>query len=168
MTLKEFLNGIGMTQTTFWGIIVFLSSLFIEWRPEIKWHPWSSLIKWIGSKFNSKIDAKMDEVRKEIKELDKKIGDVQNELSKHIEESESKSLQDTRRDILSFCNSCMNGRKHTKEQFKFVIKQCDEYEKYIETNNLKNGEITDAINEIRRLHQKCIRENSFLKEGEEE
>ncbi len=60
----------------------------------------------------------------------------------------------------------MNKRRHTKEQFDFVIKECDTYEKYIKKNEIKNGVIEAAINEIRRIYQKCIHENSFLKEGE--
>ena len=96
------------------------------------------------------------------------VGKVQDDLTNHIKESETKSLQDTRRDILDFANSCMNKRKHTQEQFRFVLQQCDEYELYIEKNHLKNGEIKNAIEEIRRLHKKCMQENSFLKEGEED
>ena len=85
-------------------------------------------------------------------------------LDDHIAESEQKELMDMRRDILDFCNACMNHRKHTKEQFRFVIKECDAYEKYIEDKHVKNGEITAAVKEIRRLFEKCIQENSFLEE----
>ena len=167
MTYQEFLQTIGWKGTTFWGVLVFAVSLIIEFSKWFKWHPWTAIINWIGEKFNNKIDTKMDAVRGEIKALDKKIGLVQDELSKHINESETKSLQDTRRDILEFCNACMNGRKHTKEQFDFVIKQCDEYEKYIKKNDIKNGVIEASIKEIRRLYEICIQKNSFLKEGEE-
>lgn len=166
MSFFDFIHSLGISDFGFWGIVAFLVSVFIDWRPEIKWHPWRSLIKFLGTQFNSAIDAKLDAVRGEIKTLDEKVDKVQTQLSDHITESEIKSLQDTRRDILEFCNSCMNERKHTREQFRFVLKQCDQYEEYIEKNNLKNGEITDAINEIRRLHTKCIQENSFLKEGD--
>lgn len=167
MSYQDFLTAIGMKSFTFWGILVFLMSLGIEFTPKIKWNPWTAIFKWIGSRFNSAIDAKMDSVRGELKALDKKVGHLQDELEKHITESKAKELQDTRRDILEFCNSCMNKRRHTREQFRFVLKQCDEYKAYIEKNHLQNGEITDAINEIRRLHAKCIQENDFLKEGEE-
>ena len=166
MTFQEFLNRIGLSATSFWGIAVFLMSIGIELVPKVKWSPWSALIKWIGSRFNSQIDAKMDIVRKEVKDLDKKIDNVQGELSKHIADSEIKSLQDTRRDILEFSNACMNDRKHTKEQYDFMIHQCDEYEKYIQKTETKNGVIEAAIKEIRRLYDKCIQEHSFLKEGE--
>lgn len=135
-------------------------SIGIEIVPKIKWKPWSTLLEWIGSKINAKTISKVEE-------LSSKVELLQNELKKHITDSEDKSLQDIRRDILNFCNSCMNGRQHTKEEFDFVLKQCDEYEIYIEKNKVKNGVISAAIREIRRLNDKCIQENSFLKEGEE-
>lgn len=174
MEFWEMLESIGISQKAFWTALIFLSSLFIEWRPEIKWNPWTALFKWIGSRFNKQIDNNLKEVRGEIQALDKKVGElqaevgkVQSDLTNHIKESEIKSLQDTRRDILEFANSCMNGRKHTMEQFDFVIKQCDEYEMYIKKTDTKNGVIEAAIKEIRRLYEKCRHENSFLKEGEE-
>ena len=168
MTFNEFLSAIGMKSYTFWGIIAFLMSLGIEFVPKIKWNPWTAIIKWIGSKFNSKLDAKIDIVREEIKTLDNKVNAVSSELNKHIEESQSKNLSDTRRDILDFCNSCMNKRRHTKEEFDFVVTQCDDYEIYIKKNEIKNGVIEAAIKEIRRLYEKCIQENDFLKEEAEQ
>ena len=161
MTFKEFITSIGFgSGFSFWGVVAFLMSIGIEVIPKIKWKPWSTLLEWIGSKINARTIAKVDE-------LSIKVEAVQNELKKHITDSEDKSLQDIRRDILDFCNSCMNGRRHTKEEFDFVLKQCDEYEIYIEKNKVKNGVISAAIREIRRLNDKCIQENSFLKEGEE-
>lgn len=162
MTFHEFIASIGFKSgISFWGILAFLMSIGIEIVPKIKWKPWSSLITWIGSKLNAEVYVKVDA-------LNKKVDAVQIELKKHIVDSEAQSLQETRRDILEFCNSCMNGRRHTKEQFDFVIRQCDGYEKYIETNDIKNGVVSAAIKEIRRLNDKCIQENSFLKEGEGE
>lgn len=177
MSFQEFIATIGFkSEISFWAVLAFLMSIGIEIVPKIKWNPWSSLIKWIGSQFNSKIDANIDSkiklVQSDIQAVDKKVEYLQHEVTKvqddltnHIKESEMKSLQDTRRDILDFGNACMNGRKHTKEQFDFVIKQCDEYEKYIKKTDTKNGVIEAAIHEIRRLYEKCIHENSFLKEG---
>ena len=166
MTFQEFLLKIGLSATSFWGIIVFLMSIGIEIIPKVKWSPWSALFKYIGSRFNDRIDKKIGELDKKVGEINTKVENVNKELKAHIKESEAKSLQDTRRDILEFCNSCMNKHKHTKEQFDFVIKQCDKYENYVENNHVKNGEVTAAIAEIKRLYTKCIQENGFLKEGE--
>lgn len=160
MTFQQFISSIGFSNGfSFWAVVAFLMSIGIEIIPKVKWSPWSSLLNWIGAKMNAKIISKVDE-------LDKKVDSLQKELDRHVSDSEVKSLQDTRRDILDFCNSCMNKRRHTKEEFDFVLTECDAYEKYIEDNKIKNGVISAAIHEIRRLNQKCIEENSFLKEGE--
>jgi hypothetical protein len=151
--------GANSDQLTFWGVLILILSIGVEFTP-IKINPWSSLLGWIGSKLNSKLNAKLAEI-------DNKVDKLSDDLDRHIAESNSKELKDTRRDILEFCNSCMNGRKHTKEQFEFVIKQCDEYEKYIEENGIKNGVVDAATKEIRRLNLKCIQENSYLREGED-
>ena len=162
MTFKEFISSIGFSSgISFWGVVAFLMSIGIEIIPKVKWKPWSSLLAWLGSKLNAHTEAKVDSLNQKVEALNK-------ELTKHIAESEINSLQDTRRDILNFCNSCMNKHKHTKEEYDFVIAQCDAYEKYIEHNDVNNGVITAAINEIKRLYEKCIQENSFLKVGEGE
>ena len=160
MTVAKLVELIGdkSGDLSFWAGLLFIVSLFVEFTP-IKFNPWSIILGWIGSKFNSRINDKL-------KEIDGKVTKLSTELDKHIEESAAKEVKDTRRDILEFCNSCMNGRKHTKEQFEFVIKQCDDYETYIRTNKIKNGVVDAAITEIRRLNLKCIQENSYLKEGE--
>ncbi len=165
MTFQEFLIKVGLTTTSFWGIVVFLMSIGIEVIPKVKWSPWSALFKYIGSRFNDQIDKKIAALDKKVSDVNAKVDQVNRELKSHIEESEEQSLQDTRRDILDFCNACMNKRKHTKEQFDFVIKECDEYEEYIQKHEIKNGVIEAAIAEIRRIYSICIHENSFLKEG---
>ena len=161
MTVAKLVELIGekSTEPSFWGIVVLLLSIGVEFTP-IKFNPWSTILGWLGSRLNSRLNAKLTEI-------DNKVDKLNNDLDKHIAESFAKEIRDTRRDILDFCNACMNGRKHTKEQFEFVIKQCDEYEAYIEKNHVRNGVVDAAINEIRRLNQKCIQENSYLKEGED-
>ena len=179
MSFSEFISYLGFhSEWGFWGVIIFAMSIGIEIIPKIKWNPWSSLFEWVGSKFNSKInsniDAKMkdfsnqiDMIEIKVDRIEHNVTNVSNNLTAHIKESENKSLQDIRRDILDFCNACMNKHRHTKEQFDFVIKQCDDYEEYIRVNKVKNGVIEAAIREIRRLYDKCIQDNDFLKEGEE-
>lgn len=127
-------------------LIIFMSLIQVS---KININPWDWLLGGIGKKLNASIDQKVTE--------------IETKLDAHIKADEADKLENKRRDILEFANSCMNGRKHTQEQFKFVIKKCDEYETYIEKNDIKNGEISSAIAEIRRLYTKCIQNNSFLK-----
>lgn len=130
-------------------LVVVLSILQVS---KIPVNPWSAILKWLGNHLNA--------------DIRKQVTSIESKLDAHIAESVEKELVDTRRDILGFCNACMNKRKHTREQFVFVLKECDTYEEYIEKNNVHNGEITAAIAEIKRLYSKCLRENSFLQEGE--
>lgn len=134
------------------GAIILIILMSLLQVSKININPWSWICKKIGNLLNA-------DILKEVREIDKK-------LDAHIKESEEQYLIATRRDILEFCNSCMNKRRHTYEQFRFIIKKCDEYEKYIEDNHIKNGEISSAIQEIHRIYNKCIQENDFLKEGE--
>ena len=161
MTVEKLIELIGAKsgEFSFWGVILLILSIGVEFTP-IKWNPWSAILGWIGSKLNSRLNAKLNEI-------DQKVDKLSTDLNDHITESAAKEIKDTRRDILEFCNSCMTGRKHTKEQFEFVIKQCDDYEAYITQNKIKNGVVDAAITEIRRLNLKCIQENSYLKEGED-
>ena len=167
MTFQEFLVKIGLSEFSFWGIMLFLTTLGIELTPRIKWNPWTALFKWIGERFNTHIDAKLNGIRGELNVLDQKVANVQDQLGKHISESEQNALRAMRRDILEFCNACMNGRKHTREQYEFMIKQCDTYEEFIRKNYIKNGVIEAAITEIRRLYQERLHKNDFLREGED-
>lgn len=159
MSLKDILSLAALKDTLSWGGIAFLVIASLLQFSKININPWDKIFGWIGDRLNSKLLERL-------KGLETEMTKIKDSLNSHIRESEVKDLQDTRRDILEFANACMNGRRHTKEQFDFIIKECDDYESYIEKNDIKNGVVTSAIREIRRLNDKCIQENSFLKERE--
>lgn len=144
---------VGLKEEAGIGLLILIVLMSIVQVSKININPWDWFFGVIGKKLNKSISDKVDEIEKK--------------LDKHIEEDAKEKLENQRRDILEFANACMNGRRHTQEQFKFIIKKCDEYENYIEENHIKNGEITLAIEEIRRLYTKCRQKNSFLKPGEE-
>lgn len=131
------------------GILVILMTL-IQIAP-IKFNPWDKILTWIGNHMNADIVKRVDV--------------IEAKLDEHIKESSDEMIRKVRADILSFGNSCMNGYLHTKEEFEFVISECDQYEKYIEKTKSKNGVATATIAEIRRLYEVGIHDNSFLKEG---
>lgn len=134
------------------GILVILMTL-IQIAP-IKLNPWDKILTWIGNHMNADIVKRVDV--------------IEAKLDEHIKESSDEMIRKVRADILSFGNTCMNGRPHTKEEFEFVISECDQYEKYIEKTQSKNGVATATIAEIRRLYKKGLHDNSFLKEGDED
>jgi len=98
----------------------------------------------------------------------RKIGSVMNE-SLIIEvqllkkDFETHKIESQRYEILDFANSCMNSRKHTKEEFDHIVNVHDDYEKYINENNLSNGQVDIAFSFVKKINQKCMEENDFLK-----
>lgn len=135
-------------------------STIIEIAP-IKINPWDAILKWIGDRLN--------------KSTYMKIKEVEDKLDKHIEESNEQDainreneLKRKRKDIICFCNACMRGKRHTQEQFNFMMGECDEYETYVRDNHIVNGVINSSISEIRRLYKKCVENNNFLIEGDDD
>lgn len=123
------------------------------------------IIKLIKQIKADKKDAQ-NQIMNSIKSLNKDLDSLEEKFDKHIEESMQRDVRLRRTAILDFANSCMNHRKHTQEEFEFIIQECDNYESYCEDNHIKNGIATAAINEIKRIYSKCIKEGTFLKEGE--
>lgn len=164
MTLYDLFKSIPMMQIkdvslVILGIFVVTASL-IEITP-IKLNPWTWILGGIGKRINRDIKDRMEK-------LEKKQAEFEQKFDSYVDDQRKKDLDDMRSQILTFCNECMRHKQHTREQFRFVIRRCDEYEKHIEDNHLKNGEISDAINQIRSIHRKCLAENSFLEPERQE
>lgn len=127
--------------------LVTVSSIFIEISP-IKINPISALFKWIG-------DALNKDTREQLSSISTKLESVSDRIDK-IE------INDMRSTILDFANSCMNERKHTKEEFEHIIDLHTQYEDTISKKNMKNGRVELAFKYISDLYTSCLNENSFL------
>ncbi len=143
-----------------WLVVIFIITSLIQISP-LKLNPWTKLANWLGVSLNKPVMAKIEELSDTIEAVDKK-------LDTHIRESENKSLQDTRSEILSFGSSIISGNNYTKEKFDFMIAKCDQYEEYCKVNQVANGVADATIKEIRRVYSVRLSENSFLKEGHSE
>ena len=135
------------------GVFLFVLLLTIIQIAPIKINPWDKILTWLGNHMNADIVKRVDV--------------IEEKLDEHIRDSSEERIRKIRADILDFGNACMNGRPHTKEEFEFVISECDAYEKHIEKLQIRNGVATATIKEIRRLYEKHLRENTFLKEGDD-
>ena len=151
MTIADLLDL--KTGVSFGAFLILFLMTVIQIAP-IKVNPWDKALTWLGNKMNA--------------DMNKRVDVLEEKLDTHIKDSTEERIRKVRADILDFGNACMNGRPHTKEEFEFVISECDTYEKHIESLQIKNGVATATITEIRRLYEKHLRENSFLKEGTDE
>lgn len=128
--------------------ILFGSGVVFEISP-LKFSPISTFLSWLGNKLNR-------DVKKDIELVKTDIKTVKVELQDHKVESQ-------RRNILNFADKIMRGENKSREDYDCIIKIHDEYEKYITTNNLENGQINLAFEYITSNYQDCRKNNSFLK-----
>ncbi len=131
---------------TLTALVAFIG-IFVEISP-LKINPLSAVIQWFGNALNK-------DTRKQLASISLKLEQVSERIDK-IE------LNDMRSSILDFSNSCMNERRHTKEEFEHVIDLHTQYEEIISEKGLKNGRVDLAFRYISELYTKCLNENSFL------
>ncbi len=124
-------------------IIAFLAvfGIVIDLTPGIKIYPTRWLIKKLGETMNH---------------------DIKEQLSELKQDFQDHKVESQRYEILDFANSCMNGRKHTKEEFDHIISVHDKYDQYIDKNELKNGQVDVAYRYIENIYARCLEKNNFL------
>ena len=66
--------------------------------------------------------------------------------------------------VLDFANSCLNGRKHTKQDFDNLIKENEDYEVLVKKYGLVNDVYTEDFHYIMKVYRKCMEERSFLRD----
>lgn len=65
--------------------------------------------------------------------------------------------------VLDFANSCLLGRKHTKQDFENIIKENEEYEELVEKYKLRNDVYAEDFKYIMKIYHECQEKHSFLK-----
>jgi len=133
-----------------WQILVF-GSLFIQISP-IKINPWSAIFKWIGKMIVGEACGKIDDLVKKI-----------NGLEAEVKENEKDRI---RWEILDFANSCHNGRKHTRDEYRHIDKLNRKYIRLLEQTHDSNGEFEAEYQYIQELYAERIRKNDFLENRE--
>lgn len=117
------------------------AGIAIDMTPGIKFQPVRWLLGWVGKQLNKDMQTKLDKLAKDF---------------------EAHKVDSWRSEILDFSNSCMNRRRHTKEEFDHIISVHDDYAKYVEENKIENGQVQLAYEYIAALYRRCCEKNSFL------
>lgn len=117
------------------------AGIVIDMTPGIKVQPVRWLLGWVGKQLNRDMQSKLDSLAKDF---------------------EAHKVDSWRSEILDFANSCMNRRKHTKEEFDHIISVHDDYAKYVEEKKIENGQVKLAYEYIAELYRHCCEKNSFL------
>lgn len=127
--------------------IAIIASIFIEIVP-IKINPLSSLFKWIGEVTNKDVNEKLSSMSTRLEDVSTRIDMIE--------------INNMRTQILDFANSCMNERRHTKEEFEHMIDLKNNYDSVIHEKGITNGRMDLAFKYISDLYIQCLNEDSFL------
>lgn len=150
LNINAILSAIELDRETIGAVIttIIASSVVIEFVPVIKINPVSWFLSWVGDKINDKLNKKIDAI-------DKK-------LDNHIQIYTGRWVQELRGEILIFANECTRGINHSREQFEFVLKECDLYEEHITSTHQSNGVMVEAMSLIRRQYANKLATNGFI------
>ena len=136
MTLIDYLKDMFTTPS----VIIFGAITLIEIAP-IKINPWAALFKWIGKMIN---------------------GDLREQVMELKRDFEKKNVEDMRWEILNFANTCRRGTNHSKDEWRHVMDQLYDYEKYTEKKGITNGVIEEDAHFLRELYHERNLKNDFL------
>lgn len=136
MTLIDYLKDIVTTPS----VVIFGAITLIEIAP-IKINPWAALFKWIGKMIN---------------------GDLREQVMELKRDFEKKNVEDMRWEILNFANTCRRGTDHSKDEWRHVMDQLYDYEKYTEKKGITNGVIEEDAHFLRELYHERNLKNDFL------
>ena len=129
-------------------------STFIE-VSKIKINPWSSLFKWIGSKM-------MEDVRAEIKAVEKKQEEMAKKQDELAKQRAVDAMDAVKAEIFRFYNECQKGQRHSEGEFNHIIQQNEKYEKLVEETGEPNGVYEMEYEYIMEIYRKCQQEKDFL------
>lgn len=133
--------------------IGFVLCTFVQISP-IKLNPWDALLGWIGERFNSGMNKKIDK-------LDNRVDKMEKQIDEHIKDNKHEEVQKKRQYLVEFVTEGVNGKRHTKESFETAIRACDDYEQFIKDNNIKNGVINSTIHAIRAKYEEHLLKADF-------
>lgn len=137
------------------------------------------IVGWIGKCFSRELYVEVNQLRteiannkKEIKEdLDnfrekakKNYSALESRLDKVEESNDMQTIRQIKAHVLDFANSCLNGRKHTKQDFENIIRENEEYETLISKYGLKNDVYTEDYKYIMKIYHACQEKHTFLKD----
>lgn len=92
-------------------------------------------------------------------ELENKLIGMIQEVSDRNDENEKDRI---RWEILSFANSCRNGKKHSKEEYNHIIELKVKYTNLLNKTGDKNGVFEEDYKYIEQLYRERLEKNDFL------
>ena len=110
------------------------------------------------------IFSRHSEKKGAIAKLSKKVDDIDSKLDKHIADEQEAKAVEARSRIITADNEISRGLKHSKEWFDSLLEyDITHYQRYCsEHPDFPNEMTVSAVENIRRVYDKCKKEHTFL------
>lgn len=125
-----------------------------------------TLIKYALERRDKKADKQEDknEANKNtVKEIQKALSSIHQELLVHISSYQRDNANQARTRILRFGDEARRGLPHTQEHWEDILRDIDSYEKYCESHKeYINSKAVSTIAFLRSRYAEHLEENDFL------
>lgn len=91
---------------------------------------------------------------------------VTSRLDQMQKSNDMQTVRQIKGHVLDFANTCLNGVKHTKQDFENIIKENEEYEELVSKYTLRNDVYAEDFKYIMKIYHECQEKHSFLKSGD--
>lgn len=127
-------------------LIILLGTIKI---PQIEINFWGWLGRMIGKAINGEVLEKVDGLTKDLDDFK--------------QQAELERVRQARQRILRFNDEILFEQKHSKEHFDEILEDIDLYERYCdEHKDYENNRANLAMENIKKVYQKCSDDHSFL------
>lgn len=128
---------------------------------------WTILISIIGGgaflSFIEYLIKRHDEKKGKTNKIMEAIEKIQAQVRELKKENDDDRATNARIRILKFSDEVRHGVRHSKEAFDQVNQDIDIYNAYCKANpSYENNRGVQAIENIERIYQQCLRDNDFL------
>ena len=91
------------------------------------------------------------------------VEEIKEKMERDSAEREKDKAIEARTRIIRFDDELYNGMKHSREYFKQILSDIDNYEKYCAENpSFKNSEAVEAIANVRKTYEECRENHKFI------
>ncbi len=140
MTVYEAFQKLTTGEMAGWAVVLLILLLSLIQISPLKLNPWDRIFGWIGEKTNGAMEKKQEKLEKQLRDM---------WINQH------------RQSILTFARECRSDINHSSDEWTNVLNVAEEYEKYVEENNVTNGIITQDTAYLRALYQELSRQHKI-------
>lgn len=137
-------------------ISLFIGLLSYVEVSKIKINPWQAIMSHIGSALNHNLTQELKEIKSEISQTTKEVQVLRQDF-------ERQNAVNARTRILRFGDELLHDeKKHTKEHFDQIVRDCHAYEMYCRQHpDFENSVATQTIKFVEETYHVCMEKRDF-------